>query len=100
MEGVAGFYSFFCTEPARPATGCCSRDNITDRMLGSQALMDAPVPAACWRRARARSREDGLVSVGTDLLHRPVRPGPGAAGQPAPGDHAARRGARRRRSPS
>ena len=40
MEGVAGFYSFLHTVPMGRYRILFS-DNITDRMLGAPALMDA-----------------------------------------------------------
>ena len=54
-------------------------DNITDRMLGNHALLDTPVPEPVGRarqgvRGRPRLRRH-------HVLHRPVRPGSGAAGQ-------------------
>ncbi len=91
VQGVAGFYRFFHTQPVGEYRILFS-DNVTDRMLGSQALM-----ADLCRRlgvAPGRVGEDGLVSVDRHLLHRPVRPGPGAAGQPPPGDHPAGCGTR------
>jgi len=60
VEGVAGFYRFFHTQPAG-AYRILFSDNVTDRMLGSQALM-----ADLCRRlgvAPGRVGADGLVSV-------------------------------------
>jgi [NiFe] hydrogenase diaphorase moiety large subunit len=60
VEGVAGFYRFFHTQPAG-AYRVLFSDNVTDRMLGSQALM-----ADLCRRlgvAPGRVGADGLVSV-------------------------------------
>jgi [NiFe] hydrogenase diaphorase moiety large subunit len=60
VEGVAGFYRFFHTRPAG-AYRILFSDNVTDRMLGSQALM-----ADLCRRlgvAPGRVGADGLVSV-------------------------------------
>ena len=60
VEGVAGFYRFFHTQPAG-AYRVLFSDNITDRMLGSEALM-----ADLCRRlgvAAGKVSSDGLVSV-------------------------------------
>jgi [NiFe] hydrogenase diaphorase moiety large subunit len=62
VEGVAGFYSFFHTEPQGEYRVLWS-DNITDRMLGSQELMQA-MCQKLWLEA-GRVSEDGLVSVDT-----------------------------------
>ena len=58
--GVAGFYSFFRTEPAGRYRVLWS-DNIIDRMLGSQELM-AQMCRGLWIEPQ-RVSEDGLVSV-------------------------------------
>jgi [NiFe] hydrogenase diaphorase moiety large subunit len=62
VEGVAGFYRFFHTRPVGRYRILFS-DNITDRMLGSQALM----AELCTRLgvAAGQTRTDGLVSVAT-----------------------------------
>jgi [NiFe] hydrogenase diaphorase moiety large subunit len=60
VQGVAGFYRFFHQQPVGVYRVLFS-DNITDRMLGSQALM-----ADLCRRlgvAPGRLRDDGAVSV-------------------------------------
>jgi [NiFe] hydrogenase diaphorase moiety large subunit len=60
VEGVAGFYRFFHTQPVG-AYRVLFSDNITDRMLGSEALM-----ADLCRRlgvAPGKVSSDGLVSV-------------------------------------
>lgn len=60
VQGVAGFYRFFHTRPVGEYRILFS-DNVTDRMLGSEALM-----ADLCRRlgvAPGRVGEDGLVSV-------------------------------------
>ena len=60
VEGVAGFYRFLHTRPVGRYRILFS-DNITDRMLGSEALM-----ADLCRRlgvAPGRVSDDGLVSV-------------------------------------
>jgi [NiFe] hydrogenase diaphorase moiety large subunit len=62
VEGVAGFYSFFHTEPLGKYRVLWS-DNITDRMLGNQALMQA-MCQKLWLEPGHLS-EDGLVSVDT-----------------------------------
>ena len=59
VEGVAGFYRFFHTRPVG-AYRVLFSDNVTDRMLGSEALL-----ADLCRRlgvAPGRVGEDGLVS--------------------------------------
>ena len=60
VEGVAGFYRFFHTQPVGQVRVLFS-DNITDRMLGSQALMQD----LCTRLrvAPGQVRGDGRVSV-------------------------------------
>ena len=60
VQGVAGFYRFLHTQPVGEYRILFS-DNVTDRLLGSQALM-----ADLCRRlgvAPGRTAEDGLVSV-------------------------------------
>jgi len=60
VEGVAGFYRFFHTHPVG-AYRLLFSDNITDRMLGSEALMKD----LCRRLGVAPGQlgDDGLVSV-------------------------------------
>ncbi len=60
VEGVVGFYRFFHTRPVGRYRVLFS-DNITDRMLGSEALMTD----LCARLgvAPGQVRADGLVSV-------------------------------------
>ena len=60
VEGVAGFYRFFHTQPVG-AYRILFSDNITDRMLGNQALMKD----LCRRLGVAPGKVsgDGLVSV-------------------------------------
>ena len=60
VQGVAGFYSFFHTEP-RGRYRVLWSDNITDRMLGSSDLMQA-LCQRLWLEP-GRTSEDGLVSV-------------------------------------
>lgn len=62
VEGTAGFYSFFHSEP-RGRYRVLWSDNIIDRMLGSQALMQA-MCQKLWLEP-GRLSEDGLVSVDT-----------------------------------
>ena len=62
VEGVAGFYSFFHTEP-RGRYRVLWSDNIIDRMLGSRDLMQA-MCQRLWLEP-GRVSEDGLVSVDT-----------------------------------
>jgi len=60
VQGVAGFYRFFHTQPVG-AYRVLFSDNVTDRMLGSEALM-----ADLCRRlgvAPGKLGSDGLVSV-------------------------------------
>ena len=60
IEGVASFYSFFYLEP-RGKYRVLFSDNITDRMLGSKALMER-FCRNLWIEAGKLS-EDGLLSV-------------------------------------
>jgi [NiFe] hydrogenase diaphorase moiety large subunit len=62
VESTAGFYSFFHTRPQGQYRVLWS-DNITDRMLGSQDLMQA-MCKKLWLEP-GRVSEDGLVSVDT-----------------------------------
>ncbi|MBL8472164.1 MAG: NAD(P)H-dependent oxidoreductase subunit E [Rhodocyclaceae bacterium] len=62
VESTANFYSFFHTRPLGHYRVLWS-DNITDRMLGNQALMQA-LCKALWLQP-GRVSEDGLVSVDT-----------------------------------
>ena len=60
VEGVAGFYRFFHTQPVGEYRVLFS-DNITDRLLGSEALMQD----LCLRLGVAPNamRADGRVSI-------------------------------------
>ena len=60
VESTAGFYSFFHTQPMGQYRVLFS-DNFTDRMQGSQALMQA-LCKQLWLEP-GRVSEDGLVSV-------------------------------------
>lgn len=60
VAGVAGFYSFFHTQPMGRYRVLWS-DNITDRMLGSTELMDE-MCRKLWLEP-GRVSEDGLASV-------------------------------------
>ncbi|MFZ5484893.1 MAG: NAD(P)H-dependent oxidoreductase subunit E [Pseudomonadota bacterium] len=62
VRGVAGFYSFLSLEP-RGRYQVLFSDNITDRMLGSQDLLQA-LCSKLWLEP-GKVSEDGLVSVGT-----------------------------------
>jgi len=62
IEGVAGFYSFLHTRPVGRYRILFS-DNIIDRMLGSQALMDLMCQKLFLEPERVS--EDGLVSIAT-----------------------------------
>ena len=61
-EGVAGFYSFLHLQPHGEYRVLFS-DNITDRMLGSQALMEQ-MCQQLWLQP-GKVSEDGLVSINT-----------------------------------
>jgi len=63
-KGVASFYSFLSDEPRGSSRELFS-DNITDRMAGSEGLVDA----LCHRLwvEPGKVSEDGLVSVGAPL---------------------------------
>ena len=60
VEGVAGFYAFFHLQPVGRYRILFS-DNITDRMQGSEALMQR-LCASLWVEA-GKVSEDGLVSI-------------------------------------
>ncbi|MDP2761399.1 MAG: NAD(P)H-dependent oxidoreductase subunit E [Sideroxyarcus sp.] len=62
IEGVATFYSFLHLQPHGEYRVLFS-DNITDRMLGSQALMEQTC-RQLWLQP-GKVSEDGLVSIGT-----------------------------------
>ncbi len=62
VEGTAAFYSFFHTRPRGKYCVLWS-DNITDRMLGNQDLMQS-LCGKLWLEP-GRLSEDGLVSVNT-----------------------------------
>ena len=62
IEGVATFYSFFYLEP-RGKYRVLFSDNITDRMLGNEALMER-MCSNLWVEP-GKTSEDGLVSVDT-----------------------------------
>lgn len=62
IEGVASFYSFLHLQPCGEYRVLFS-DNITDRMLGNQDLLDS-LCRQLWVEADKVS-EDGLVSVAT-----------------------------------
>jgi [NiFe] hydrogenase diaphorase moiety large subunit len=62
VEGVAGFYSFLHLAPVGRYRILFS-DNITDRMLGAPALMEA-LCRSLWVEP-GKTSEDGLVSVAT-----------------------------------
>src|SRR3989339_970957 len=61
-EGVAGFYSFLHLQPHGEYRVLFS-DNITDRMLGSQTLMEQ-MCRQLWLQP-GKVSEDGLVSINT-----------------------------------
>src|SRR3989339_2075682 len=61
-EGVAGFYSFLHLQPHGEYRVLFS-DNITDRMLGSQSLMEQ-MCQQLWLQP-GKVSEDGLVSIDT-----------------------------------
>ena len=60
IEGVAGFYAFFYFQP-RGRYRILFSDNITDRMLGSEALLQQ-LCSNLWIEP-GKVSEDGLVSV-------------------------------------
>jgi [NiFe] hydrogenase diaphorase moiety large subunit len=62
IEGVIGFYSFLHAEPAGQYRLLFS-DNITDRMLGNQDLLDY-LCNKLWAE-RGHVSEDGLVAIDT-----------------------------------
>ena len=62
VEGVAGFYSFLHLQPHGEYRVLFS-DNITDRMLGSQALLEE-MCRQLWLQP-GKVSEDGLVSINT-----------------------------------
>ena len=62
IEGVAGFYSFFYTQP-RGRYRVLFSDNIIERMQGSVALMERM--CKCLWVEKGKVSEDGLVSVDT-----------------------------------
>ncbi|HLP99147.1 MAG TPA: NAD(P)H-dependent oxidoreductase subunit E [Sideroxyarcus sp.] len=62
IESVASFYSFLHLQPHGEYRVLFS-DNITDRMLGSQALMER-MCQQLWLQP-GKVSEDGLVSIGT-----------------------------------
>jgi [NiFe] hydrogenase diaphorase moiety large subunit len=62
IEGVASFYSFLHLQPHGEYRVLFS-DNITDRMLGSQALMEL-MCQQLWLQP-GKVSEDGLVSINT-----------------------------------
>ncbi|HEU0282191.1 MAG TPA: NAD(P)H-dependent oxidoreductase subunit E, partial [Gallionella sp.] len=62
IEGVAGFYSFLHLQPIGEFRVLFS-DNITDRMQGSQALMEQ-MCRQLWLQP-GKVSEDGLVSINT-----------------------------------
>jgi [NiFe] hydrogenase diaphorase moiety large subunit len=74
VEGVAGFYSFFCTG-ATGAYRVLFSDNITDRMQGSAKLIDH-MCQKLWVE-KGKVSEDGLVSVDTTSCTGLCDQGPG-----------------------
>ncbi len=60
IEGVAGFYAFLSLQP-RGRYRILFSDNVTDRMLGSPALLER-LCNALWVE-QGKVSEDGLVSV-------------------------------------
>ncbi len=61
VEGVAGFYSFFCTTP-RGEYRVLFSDSITDHLLGGRELRERLCTAL--RVQEGQVRDDGRVSVG------------------------------------
>ncbi len=62
VEGVAGFYRFFHTQPVGTYRVLFS-DNITDRLLGSEAMLQQL--CRLLKVSPGQMRGDGLVSVAT-----------------------------------
>lgn len=62
IEGVVGFYSFLYAQPHGEYRVLFS-DNITDRMLGNQSLLEA-MCHQLWLQP-GKVSEDGLVSINT-----------------------------------
>ncbi len=62
IVGTASFYSFFCLEP-RGRYRILFSDNITDRMLGSEALLER-MCGKLWLE-KGKVSEDSLASVDT-----------------------------------
>ena len=92
VDSVVQFYSFLYDEP-RGRYRILFSDNITDRMLGSLALFEHMLKRLKLERGEVSA--DGAGQRRPDLLHRHVRPGPGAARQQSP-DHPPDRAPRRR----
>ncbi len=74
VEGVVGFYSFLHAQPVGRYRVLFS-DNITDRMQGAEALLDA-LCRKLWVE-RGKTSEDGLVSVDTTSCTGLCDQGPG-----------------------
>ncbi len=74
VEGVAGFYSFFYTEPVGQYRVLFS-DNITDRMQGNVDLLNR-LCEKLWVE-QGKVSEDGLVSVDTTSCTGMCDQGPG-----------------------
>ena len=92
VESVVQFYSFLYDQP-RGRYRILFSDNITDRMLGSLTLFEHMLKRLKLRRGRGFRRRRGERR--SDLLHRDVRSGPGAARQ-QPAGHAPDRAPGRR----
>jgi [NiFe] hydrogenase diaphorase moiety large subunit len=74
VRGTAGFYAFLSTEP-RGQYRVLFSDNITDRMQGSEALLDR-LCHELWVEP-GRTSEDGLLSVATTSCTGLCDQGPG-----------------------
>src|SRR4030067_495649 len=81
IEGVAGFYSFLHLQPHGEYRVLFS-DNITDRMLGSHALLEE-MCRQLWLQP-GRVSEDGLVSINTTSCTGLCDPGAAELGKRRP----------------
>ena len=81
VQGVSGFYRFLHERPVGTYRVLFS-DNVTDRMLGSEALLADLCQRLGCDPGQDQRRRAG--QCGQDLVHRPVRPGSGPADQSPP----------------
>ncbi len=83
VQSALQFYSFLYDKP-RGRYRLLFSDNITDRMLGNLALLEHMLQPPEAEARRSLGRRPGQRR--SDVLHRHVRPGAGAAGQQSRGD--------------